>query len=202
MIIEQPKQKVYNNLNLTWQICNLFYNEGMEKFKEIRNLQQKIKSLKKKRFLSSMFKVIGKYTTLGIMLSIPVVLWLIAAIVPMSSQVMVGMITGSFLLGLLYVKDNAALLKKITNIFNTDSDLNIDFEIESLNAEIKKLREQKVEVDNRLINNVESRLLLIVLIGVISIILITIYYFINNKEIEEIIGKNIKDLLKRKKREQ
>jgi len=129
----------------------------MEKFKEIRNLQQKIKSLKKKRFLSSMFKVIGKYTTLGIMLSIPVVLWLIAAIVPMSSQVMVGMITGSFLLGLLYVKDNAALLKKITNIFNTDSDLNIDFEIESLNAEIKKLREQKVEVDNRLINNVENK---------------------------------------------
>jgi len=53
-----------------------------------------------------------------------------------------------------------------------------------------------------IINNVESRLLLIVLIGVISIILITIYYFMNNKEIEEIIGKNIKDLLKRKKREQ
>jgi len=52
-----------------------------------------------------------------------------------------------------------------------------------------------------IIKNVESRILLIALIGIIGIILVFIYFSINKKEIEEITGKKIKDILKRKKRD-
>jgi len=51
-----------------------------------------------------------------------------------------------------------------------------------------------------IINNVNSRILLIILLGIIGIILIVIYYLLNKKEIEQILGKSIKDII-RKKRE-
>jgi len=53
-----------------------------------------------------------------------------------------------------------------------------------------------------IINNVNSRLLLILLVGIIGIILAIIYFILNKKEIEEILGKKIKDIFKRKKREE
>lgn len=52
-----------------------------------------------------------------------------------------------------------------------------------------------------IINNVDSRMFLIILLGIIGIILVIIYVFLNKNEIEEILGKNIKDILKRKKRD-
>ena len=51
-----------------------------------------------------------------------------------------------------------------------------------------------------IINNVNSRILLIILLGIIGIILIVIYYLLSKKEIEQILGKSIKDII-RKKRE-
>ncbi len=53
-----------------------------------------------------------------------------------------------------------------------------------------------------IIKNVRNRILLIPTIGFIGIILIVIYYFLNKKEIENILGKKLKDILKRKKREE
>ena len=51
-----------------------------------------------------------------------------------------------------------------------------------------------------IINSVDNRLLLIILIGIIGIILVIIYYLLNKKEIEQILGKSLKDII-RKKRE-
>ena len=50
-----------------------------------------------------------------------------------------------------------------------------------------------------IINNVENRILLIVLLGIIGIILIIVYYILNKKEIEEILGKNIKNIIRKKR---
>lgn len=50
-----------------------------------------------------------------------------------------------------------------------------------------------------IINNVTNRISLILLLGVIGIILIIIYFFLNKKEIEEIIGFNITDKLRKKR---
>lgn len=52
-----------------------------------------------------------------------------------------------------------------------------------------------------IISNVDNRILLIILIGIIGCVLVSIYYIFNKNDIEEITGKNIKGLLKRKKRE-
>lgn len=51
-----------------------------------------------------------------------------------------------------------------------------------------------------IINNVTSRILLILLLCIIGIILVILYFFLNKREIEEILGYNIKNKL-RKKRE-
>lgn len=51
-----------------------------------------------------------------------------------------------------------------------------------------------------IINNVSNRLLLIPILLFIGIILLTLYYLLNKNEIEEILGKKISDILKRKKR--
>ena len=50
-----------------------------------------------------------------------------------------------------------------------------------------------------IISSVDNRILLIILLGIIGMILLIIYYQLNKKEIEEILGKNIKDMLRRKK---
>lgn len=50
-----------------------------------------------------------------------------------------------------------------------------------------------------IINNVTSRILLIILLGIIGIILVIIYYFLNKKEIEEILGFKITDKLRKKR---
>lgn len=50
-----------------------------------------------------------------------------------------------------------------------------------------------------IINNVDSRILLILLLIIIGIILIVIYYILNRKEIEEILGKSIKDFIRKKR---
>lgn len=52
-----------------------------------------------------------------------------------------------------------------------------------------------------IINNVNSRLLLIGIISLIGIILIVLYYLFNKKEIEEILGKSIEDMIKKKVRD-
>lgn len=50
-----------------------------------------------------------------------------------------------------------------------------------------------------IITNIDSRILLIILLGVIGIILIILYYFLNKKELEEILGFNIKNKLRKKR---
>jgi len=50
-----------------------------------------------------------------------------------------------------------------------------------------------------IINNIEGRLLLIILLSIIGIILIILYYLLNKKEIEEIIGKKIKNIIRKKR---
>jgi len=52
-----------------------------------------------------------------------------------------------------------------------------------------------------IIDNINSRMFLILLIAILGIILLIIYYFLNKKEIEEILGGKITDIIKRKKRE-
>lgn len=52
-----------------------------------------------------------------------------------------------------------------------------------------------------IIRNVNNRILLTLIIGLIGIILLVIYYIINKKEINEILGKDISNKLFRKKRE-
>jgi len=52
-----------------------------------------------------------------------------------------------------------------------------------------------------IINNVNGRMIMIPLIGIIGIILVILYYFLNKKEIEEILGGNIIEIIKRKKRD-
>lgn len=52
-----------------------------------------------------------------------------------------------------------------------------------------------------IINNVESRMFLIVLLGIIGIILVILYYFLNKKEIEEILGGELNNLIRGKKRD-
>lgn len=52
-----------------------------------------------------------------------------------------------------------------------------------------------------IISIIDSRILLIILIGVIGIILVTIYFILNKKEINAILGKNLLDIIKRKKRD-
>lgn len=49
-----------------------------------------------------------------------------------------------------------------------------------------------------IINNVQNRLLLILLIGIIGCILLPIYYIMNKREIESILGKKLKDMIRRK----
>lgn len=50
-----------------------------------------------------------------------------------------------------------------------------------------------------IISNVSSRILLIPLLGLIGIVLAIIYFFINKKEIEGILGKSIKDMTRKKR---
>ena len=50
-----------------------------------------------------------------------------------------------------------------------------------------------------IIINVESRIMLIPLIGIIGIILIVLYYFLNKKEIEEMLGKSIINKFRKKR---
>lgn len=50
-----------------------------------------------------------------------------------------------------------------------------------------------------IINNVTSRIYLIILLAFIGIILIVIYYLLNKLELEEILGFNIKDKLRKKR---
>ena len=50
-----------------------------------------------------------------------------------------------------------------------------------------------------LINNVINKIYLILLIAFIGIVFVIIYYLINKKEIEEILGKNIKELIRKKR---
>ena len=50
-----------------------------------------------------------------------------------------------------------------------------------------------------LIKNVINKIYLILLIAVIGIVFVIIYYLINKKEIEEILDKNIKDLIRKKR---
>ncbi len=50
-----------------------------------------------------------------------------------------------------------------------------------------------------IINNIVNRIYLILLLGIIGIILLVIYYFLNKKEIEEIVGSNIMKKIKRRK---
>ena len=50
-----------------------------------------------------------------------------------------------------------------------------------------------------IINTIESRMLLIVLIGLFGIILVLIYYFLNKNEIKEILGDEVSNIIKRKK---
>ena len=52
-----------------------------------------------------------------------------------------------------------------------------------------------------ILNNVNGRMIMIPLIGIIGIILVILYYFLNKKEIEEILGGNIIEIIKRKKRD-
>ena len=52
-----------------------------------------------------------------------------------------------------------------------------------------------------IISNMEGRILLIFLIGVIGILLAIIYYMLNKNEFEEITGKKLTNILKRKKRD-
>jgi len=52
-----------------------------------------------------------------------------------------------------------------------------------------------------IINIINNRLLLIILLSLIGIVLLAIYYLINKNEIDEIIGKKIKSKILRKKRE-
>ena len=50
-----------------------------------------------------------------------------------------------------------------------------------------------------IISNVNSRLLLIPLISFIGLILVIIYYFLNKKEIEELFGKSLKRMFRKKR---
>lgn len=50
-----------------------------------------------------------------------------------------------------------------------------------------------------IISNVDSRILLIPLIGIIGIILVILYYILNKKEVENILGKSIKNMLRKKR---
>lgn len=49
-----------------------------------------------------------------------------------------------------------------------------------------------------IINAVDSRLILIVLIGVFGLFLLTIYYLINRKEFQDIFGQDMKRIIKRR----
>lgn len=50
-----------------------------------------------------------------------------------------------------------------------------------------------------IINNVYNRLLLILLISIIGIVTLIIYYFLSKYELKEIFGKDIKDILRKKR---
>ena len=50
-----------------------------------------------------------------------------------------------------------------------------------------------------IINNVINRVLLIVLLAIFGIILIIIYYYLNQKEIDEILGFSIKNKIRKKR---
>ena len=50
-----------------------------------------------------------------------------------------------------------------------------------------------------IINNINGRLLLIILLMVIGCILVVIYYLLNKKEIEKILGKNVLDIIRKKR---
>ncbi len=49
-----------------------------------------------------------------------------------------------------------------------------------------------------IISSIDNRVILIFLVGFIGLILAVLYYILNKKEIEEILGKSIKEIIKRK----